>query len=157
MVFFSSKRPFEEHLAQAKAVLAGNWAQGYTRPARGLYPHQWNWDSAFIAIGYANYDPERGREELRHLFAGQWPSGMVPHIVFNPRHLGGYFPEPDFWQCPQGRQTSGITMPPLHAVACLRLYRLSPDQEAGRRFLARDVPQTRGGPPLSSPRARPGA
>lgn len=141
MGFFSTSRPFEKHLGQAKEVLESNWMGSYTRPANGLYPHQWNWDSAFIALGYANYLPQRGRRELGRLFAAQWPNGMVPHIVFNPDYLGGYFPEPDFWQCPQGRQTSGLTMPPLHAEACLRLHRLAHDQESSRGFLAEMFPK----------------
>ncbi len=145
MGFFLAQRPFEAHLAQAKRVLQDNWMGGYTRPAQGLYPHQWNWDSAFIAMGYANYLPRRARRELRHLFAAQWPDGMVPHIVFNPEQLGNYFPEPDFWQCPQGRHTSGITMPPLHAEACLHLHRLAHDLEDSRAFLAEMFPKLMAG------------
>ena len=26
---------------------------GYTVPTEGLYPYQWNWDSAFVALGFA--------------------------------------------------------------------------------------------------------
>ncbi|MCB2188969.1 MAG: DUF547 domain-containing protein [Deltaproteobacteria bacterium] len=141
MRLLGAEQPFERHLAAAKQVLGDNWLGGYTRPARGLYPHQWNWDSAFIAIGYANYQPERGRQELRSLFQAQWPNGMVPHIVFNPDALGDYFPEPDFWRCPAGRQTSGITMPPLHSLASLHLHRLAGDGRASQGFLAQMFPK----------------
>jgi len=136
-----SERPFERNFVRAKKVLEDNWLGSYTRPAQGLYPHQWNWDSAFIAIGYANYRPERAMRELRHLFSAQWPNGMVPHIVFNRDALGEYFPEPDFWSCPDGRQTSGITMPPLHAVACLRMHRLCGESETSRAFLVEMYPK----------------
>jgi hypothetical protein len=36
---------------QAAAVLHLNDAGSWTRAAPALYPHQWSWDSAFIAIG----------------------------------------------------------------------------------------------------------
>jgi len=34
----------------AKDVLAANDLGTSTKPAPDLYPHQWNWDSCFIAI-----------------------------------------------------------------------------------------------------------
>ena len=70
----------------------GDW----TKPAPRLYPHQWSWDSAFIAIGLARIDVERALRELETLFAAQWADGRVPHIVFNPAS-GGYFPGPEWW------------------------------------------------------------
>lgn len=60
---------------------------------------------------------------------------MVPHIVFNPGVLGHYFPEPDFWQVPDGRLTSGITMPPLHATACWHIHESAGDGDAAKDFL----------------------
>ncbi|MBW2622630.1 MAG: DUF547 domain-containing protein [Deltaproteobacteria bacterium] len=66
---------------------------------------------------------------------------MVPHIVFNPKALGGYFPEPDFWQVPGQRQTSGISMPPLHATACLAIYRHASDLHGAREFLESMYPK----------------
>ena len=38
-------------LEDAKKVLEGNWTGNFTIPAATLYPHQWSWDAAFIAIG----------------------------------------------------------------------------------------------------------
>ena len=35
----------------ARAILARNDRGGYTVPTDRLYPFQWNWDSAFVAIG----------------------------------------------------------------------------------------------------------
>jgi hypothetical protein len=127
-----SEMPMSESIRQyvrkAKGILSSNWAGAYTMPAARLYPHQWNWDSGFIAIGYSHYDTKRAIQELTSLFRGQWKNGMVPQIVFNRNKLGLYFPEPDFWQTegcdnvPDDLLTSGITMPPIHAVAALKIY-----------------------------------
>ena len=65
------------------AVLRANDVGGWTKPAPRLYPHQWSWDSAFIAIGLAHLDPGRALGELEHLFEAQWTDGRVPHIVIN--------------------------------------------------------------------------
>jgi hypothetical protein len=67
---------------QAAAVLRGNDQGRWTKAAPRLYPHQWSWDSAFIAIGWAHVDLRRALTELKQLFAAQWATGMVPHIVF---------------------------------------------------------------------------
>ena len=79
---------------QAAAVLHGNDAGTWTRAAPRLYPHQWSWDSAFIAIGWAHLDVGRAMTELEHLFAAQWSTGMVPHIVFRGGPGVSYFPGP---------------------------------------------------------------
>ena len=70
---------------QAKAVLDFNWTGEYTMPGPRLYPHQWSWDSAFVAIGYSHFDQDRATRELRHLFEAQWKNGLLPQLVFNPR------------------------------------------------------------------------
>ncbi|GMR04617.1 MAG: hypothetical protein BMS9Abin23_0517 [Thermodesulfobacteriota bacterium] len=118
----------EKKIKKAKSILAGNWTGAYTMPARRLYPHQWNWDSGFVAIGYSHYNTDHAVLELKSLFSGQWHNGMLPQIVFNEERLGQYFPEPDFWQtegtknAPAGVLTSGITMPPIHALAVLKVF-----------------------------------
>ncbi len=68
-----------ELLEQAKNVLAGNWVGGHTKPSPELYPHQWSWDSGFIAFGYAHYDQERAQREMLSLFRG--------HRFMNPLHV----------------------------------------------------------------------
>jgi hypothetical protein len=129
---------------QAMAVLRGNWERGHTVPSRRLYPHQWSWDSAFVAVGWAHASPGRGRRELESLLAAQWADGRVPHIVFNPAVArDAYFPGPDFWRSrdvPRAprRETSGIVQPPVHAVAALEVHRASPT--LGRCFLRRVYP-----------------
>ena len=67
---------------RAIAILRQNDQGGYTLPTHGLYPYQWNWDSAFAAWGFMFFDPERGWAELETLLKGQWEDGMVPHILF---------------------------------------------------------------------------
>jgi hypothetical protein len=114
-------------------VLEGNWIGFATRPSRQLYPHQWSWDSACAALGWATVDQDRAAVELRSLFAAQWRNGLLPHIVFGKD--GRYFPGPDYWQterspdAPAGRRTSGIVQPPLHATALLRLTETAPDRD----------------------------
>ncbi|MHA6623282.1 MGH1-like glycoside hydrolase domain-containing protein [Pseudonocardia sp. DLS-67] len=130
---------------RAITVLNGNWERGHTVPSRRLYPHQWSWDSAFIAIGWAHASPDRGRRELESLLAAQWTDGRVPQIVFNPAVArDAYFPGPDFWRSREvpgapRRETSGIVQPPVHAVAALEVHRAAP--ALGRRFLRRAYPR----------------
>ena len=123
-------------LVTAREVLDANWAGRYTRPSQELYPHQWSWDSAFIAVGRSWYDAERARQELETLFEAQWETGMVPSIVFDPAAPpNAYFPGPDVWQserspaAPRGRPTSGITQPPIHARAALEVHRHAPPNQ----------------------------
>jgi hypothetical protein len=134
--------------AQAKRVLDSNRVGRFTKPAPNLYPHQWSWDSAFIAMGYAHYDQARAEEELRSLFAAQWTNGLVPHIVFNPQ-ASGYSPNPEMWRTignqkvPPGSLTSGIVQPPVHATAVLHVSRYGRDQERARLFMAEMFPRLR--------------
>ena len=57
--------------ARARQVLRQNDMGDWTRAAPYLYPHQWSWDSAFIAIGLARLDVRRAARELRTLFDHQ--------------------------------------------------------------------------------------
>ncbi|MDO9575145.1 MAG: hypothetical protein Q7J55_01285 [bacterium] len=69
---------------RAVEVLKDNDTGNSTKPAPLLYPHQWQWDSAFIAIGLSHIDEERAQQEILSLLRGQWTNGMIPHIIFNP-------------------------------------------------------------------------
>jgi glycogen debranching enzyme len=108
--------------ARAEAVLRKGDRGGYTVPAPTLYPHQWNWDSAFCAIGWAHLDPRRAARELELLLRGQWDDGMIPHIVFDP-DAEHYEPGPRAWKtegapgAPRSVRTSSITQPPVAATA----------------------------------------
>lgn len=135
---------------RAARVLEANWTGGSTVPSRNLYPHQWSWDSAFIAIGLRHVSPLRAQTELETLLAAQWADGRVPHIVFNPSvPLDAYFPSPDFWRsatagrtagAPRTVQTSGIVQPPVHALAAWLVHRADPVLSRSRGFLARVYP-----------------
>ena len=122
-----SDAEWQELRRRAISVLDGNRLSGWTKAAPRLYPHQWSWDSAFIAIGLVHVDPERAMDEMRSLFRGQWQNGMLPHIVFNSDvPAGEYFPGPERWStevapdAPVGVRTSGIAQPPVHAIAVHR-------------------------------------
>ena len=79
---------------EAKTILLENDRGTYTVPTEGLYPFQWNWDSLFAALGWAQFDLPRAWAEIHSLFDAQWPSGMVPHIVFWS-DSSSYFPGPE--------------------------------------------------------------
>lgn len=130
---------------EAMTVLEANWLGHATRPSPRLYPHQWSWDAAFIALGYAHYHQQRAQQELRSLFRGQWSNGMLPHIVFSGQ--GDYFPGPEFWHterspyAPRDPLTSGIVQPPVHATAAWHIYRHAEDEQAARLFLEDLMPR----------------
>ena len=111
-------------------MLHANDVGGWTKPAPRLYPHQWSWDSAFIAIGLAHLDAARALEELEHLFKAQWTDGRVPHIVFDPT-VPEYWPGPDLWgsrevsAAPTTVATSGLIQPPMHAIAVWRILEIA--------------------------------
>ncbi len=58
----------EQMAVRAAEILRENDLGGWTKAAPRLYPHQWSWDSAFIAIGLAHLDTRRAAQELRMLF-----------------------------------------------------------------------------------------
>ena len=128
----------------AVRVLIENWHGHATVPSRRLYPHQWSWDSAFIALGQQYITPQRAAVELLSLFGAQWADGRIPHIAFNPAVPDhAYFPGPSFWRSSQlpGHppiDTSGIIQPPVHAIAAHAVMdRLGAN---GRDFAARAYP-----------------
>ena len=69
-------------ILEAQAVLRNNRLNTFTKPAPSLYPHQWNWDAGFIALGYMHFDFRQACAEFNALFRGQWANGMVPDCVF---------------------------------------------------------------------------
>lgn len=146
--------------AEAREVLEANRREGYTVPSPALYPFQWNWDSAFVAVGLVHVDPGAAKRELTTLLDAAWPNGMVPQIVFW-RDAEGYFPGPEEWDVAvevgtvtgdaghdpadweggvareAGRvRTSGITQPPMVVPAARRVYEATGDDV----FLARVRP-----------------
>jgi glycogen debranching enzyme len=110
----------------AQAVLRKNDAGSFTKPGPNQYPHQWNWDSALIALGLSHFDLPRALTEIRSLLGGQWKDGMLPHVVYHSAP-SDYFPTPAFWQIENslhapGAPTSGITQPPLLATVIRRMH-----------------------------------
>lgn len=112
-------------IIQAKEVLKMNDRGNYTQPAHDLYPHQWLWDSCFIAIGLRHLDVERAQKEILSLGRGQWHDGMLPNIIFRDdpqyrtdRNIWGSYLNP---YSPNEVNTSGITQPPMLAEAVVRI------------------------------------
>jgi len=135
--------------AAARAVLLANDAGTWTVPSRVQYPHQWNWDSAFISLGIATYDWDRAVIEIESMLAARWREGMVPHVRYDPEPLADYFPGPDRWPRAQGHvedpaaRTSGITNPPVLVTAALLVGRRQPDREGRLAFWRRTFPELR--------------
>jgi mannosylglycerate hydrolase len=143
--------------ASAAAVLRANDTGGYTVPSRATYPHQWNWDSALAALGWAELDPARAWTELDTLAGARDRQGMIPHIAFHtrvpdrlgPRLRGAltliarpyarYLPGPRWWGrrlSVDGRRISGITQPPLAATCMRLLFEAHPDERRAAALLA---------------------
>ncbi|BBM88225.1 MGH1-like glycoside hydrolase domain-containing protein [Candidatus Uabimicrobium amorphum] len=131
---------------RAQQILNMNWRNGYTVPSQKLYPFQWNWDSGFIAIGYAAMQNEQYFwQEIEYLIKGQWQNGFLPHIIYHneEKYRDQYFPNADVWassisgDAPESVKTSGIAQPPVLAFALQRGLRhlQSYDQERLRTIL----------------------
>ena len=130
----------------AAGVLRRNSLESWTRPAPALYPHQWSWDSAFIALGLAHLDNRRAAQEMETLFASQWSTGKLPHVIFNPEAPPkSYFPDAERWSsaelssdAPSSPHTSGLCQPPVHAIAVLRIWESAQARDKERIELARE-------------------
>ncbi|TNF20469.1 MAG: hypothetical protein EP318_10840 [Rhodobacteraceae bacterium] len=110
----------EEMIRHARQVLSDNDRGTYTVPTKGLYPFQWNWDSALSALGFSHFDEPRAWTEIETLMAHQWDDGMVPHIIFHQPD-DGYFPGPEVWGTGREVPTTGITQPPVAGFAVRRI------------------------------------
>ena len=111
---------------RARAILRANDRGGYTVPTARLYPFQWNWDSAFVAMGWATFDGARAWDEMEFLLRGQWEDGLIPQIVFHAPS-DDYFPGPDVWGIHRDPPTSGITQPPVLATAARHVLEATED------------------------------
>lgn len=115
----------DQVLEACKEILLKNQRGDYTMPVENLYPHQWLWDSCFIAIGLAEYDIPRAQKELRSLLRGQWSNGMLPNIIF--AEGDNHKRDRNIWQSwrnafsPDHVATTGITQPPMLAEAVVRI------------------------------------
>ncbi|AUV80726.1 glycoside hydrolase [Salinigranum rubrum] len=125
----------DDRRAEAIEVLEANRRDGYTVPSETLYPFQWNWDSAFIAVGLAGVDPAAAAREVETLLSATWPNGLLPQIVFWA-DAEGYFPGPDEWDAGfDDVETSGISQPPVVATAARRVYETTGDDDFRDRVL----------------------
>ena len=121
-----------------RLLRANTVREGYTRPtADGLYPHQWNWDSAFVSLGWATADPGRAYGELRRRAGAQGADGLIPHLVFS-REPAAYFPATQWWPprtSRDGRAISAISQPPVAAICLRLLFERHPDERAAAELL----------------------
>ncbi len=124
----------------AHQTLVGNDRGGYTVPNAKVYPFQWNWDSAFVAMGFAGFDEDRAWRELETLFLGQWPDGMVPSIVFH-KPDPGYYPGPSAWGTAHEPPTTGISQPPVAATAARAIFEGARDRVAAEARLRQLFPR----------------
>ncbi len=112
-------------LAAAEEVLKHNDRGTYTMPGPDLYPHQWLWDSCFVAIGLRHTNVDRAKLEVESLLRGQWHDGMLPNIIF--RGENRYRTDRAAWNSrvnpnsPDDVATSGITQPPMLAEAIVQI------------------------------------
>ena len=72
---------------QARAILRANDRGGYCVPTARLYPFQWNWDSAFVAMGWATFD-EAPRLAGNRLAAARTVGGRHDPADRLPRAVG---------------------------------------------------------------------
>lgn len=74
----------------SEATLRASWIEGdrddipyaYSRPSPTHYFWQWYWDSAFHAIVWRRFAPERSRLELTSLLNGGREDGFIGHTIF---------------------------------------------------------------------------
>src|SRR5918995_6475524 len=147
-------RSLDQVNPMAAGILKRNGIKSWTKPAPTLSPPQCGWDSPFMALVLARVATRRARDELESLFASQWATGKVPHIVFNPEAPPkSYFPDAERWNssalsedAPSGSHTSGLCQPPVHAIAVRRIWETSRGKEEerverARRFLRQNYPR----------------
>lgn len=120
----------------AREILQANNRGDYTVPNGRVYPFQWNWDSAFVALGFDAFDRNRAWSEIETLFRAQWDDGFLPHIVFW-KDDPGYFPGPGVWAAGREPVTSGITQPPVAATSVRRLWESAKAAGEEDRYRAR--------------------
>lgn len=136
-VGFTEQLEPEALLGAATDTLKINDLGSWTQPAPGLYPHQWLWDSCFVAIGLRHIDIKRAQQELRSLLRGQWSNGMLPHIIFSDQGL--HYAGRDAWHSERHKaaakkvKTTAITQPPVLAEAVVRIGEIL-DTAARRRW-----------------------
>ncbi|MEP5272667.1 MGH1-like glycoside hydrolase domain-containing protein, partial [Maribacter dokdonensis] len=135
----------KELYKKAIAILDANFQEGgFTIPSAGLYPFQWKWDSGFIAIGFAHYDVEKAKTEMRTLLDAQWENGFIPHIVFHTEN-DSYFPGADFHQSElhplssKKYRSTGMTQPPVSGFVLQEMYGIAEDKDDMLHFIKEEI------------------
>ena len=130
----------DQLIKKCTETLNGNWRNGFTVPSSKLYPFQWDWDSAIVAVGMSHHNLDFAIKEIETLFSGQWENGMVPHILFHSENETSYFPNFDFWDssvnsgAPKKPKSSGITQPAVHGFVLEQLLDIHPGEEKMAAF-----------------------
>ena len=111
---------------RAAEILRRNDLGTWTKPAPNLSPHQWSWDSAFIAIGLSHLDARRAAQELRTLLDAQWGPARSPHRLRPRRATARLLPRGRplelrraLPRLPQGSHQRPLPAP-VHAIVALR-------------------------------------
>ena len=131
----------EKLIKKAIDILEANFQEGgFTIPSKGLYPFQWKWDSGFIAIGFAHYDIEKAKTEIKTLLDAQWENGFIPHIIFHTDD-DSYFPGADFHRSElhplssKKFKSTGMTQPPVTGFVLQEMYRIAEDKTDMLKFI----------------------
>jgi len=130
----------QELLKSAKNVLEKNWKKGFSIPCEGLYPFQWHWDSGFIAVGFAHFDMDKAKQEIKTLLNAQWNNGFIPHIIFH-NESDSYFPGPDYHRsdlhpsASKEYKSTGMTQPPVTGFVLQELYRVAKNKKDILQFI----------------------
>ncbi len=111
-----------DYISDAIEIISKNDRGGYTIPTSKLYPYQWNWDSAFTALGLSTFNRWRAWIEISTLLDGQWNNGMLPNIIFR-QNDPDYFPGPEEWLSKTEPPSSGHSQPPVLASVVWQLVR----------------------------------
>ncbi len=134
-----------ELIDRAIKILDNNFQDGgFTIPSKGLYPFQWKWDSGFIALGFAHYNMDKAKKEIRTLLNAQWGNGFIPHIVFH-NDSDTYFPGPDFHQshlhplASKEYRSTGMTQPPVFGFILEQLLRIAEDKDDILQFIGNQI------------------
>ena len=133
--------------ARARQVLRQNDVGDWTRAAPNLYPHQWSWDSAFVAIGLAHFNTRRAAKELLALFGHQWrrPARFPTWSSIRRPRRGATSRGHSIWHAPRPPRCPARAalhqMPlsvPGRAIAALRVWEVTERKAGERADQARD-------------------
>ena len=80
-------------------------------PCKSKFKGIWNWDSAFHAMGVANWDTQLAKESIIGFFNFQKDNGLLPDVIFE-----------------DGKVVDSFTKPPVFAMAALRIYEKDQDK-----------------------------